>query len=583
MKALERKDIEQLVRICALQNAVKYGGKARVEPVVGKVFYERPDLKKRMKEVTELAKRVVTEVNSMSVSMQREALREAWPELSIAKRRAEEKLLPPLPNVDKYERVHTRFCPNPDGALHIGSIRAAILCDEYAKMYGGHLTLRFDDSDPRVKPPIPEAYDWIREDLRWLNVKWHDEVYQSDRMEVYYKRAEELMEMGLAYVCTCKPEDFRASISAKMGCPCRALSPEENLKRWERMLDGTYEEGEAVVRIKTDLGHPNPAVRDWPAMRIVDTEKYPHPRTGDRYRVWPLFAFCCGIDDHDLEISHVIRGKEHLTSMARQLYLYKYFGWRYPDFIHYGRLKLAGSVLSKSKIRAGIENGSFSGWDDPRLGTIMALRKRGFTPKTIREVILDIGPKPVDVTLSWENICSYNRKNVDPVANRYFVIVNPVPLTIVGVKKTFVSEQPLHPDHPERGYRVLRVRPRDGRVKVLLSRSDVETLNPGDLIRLMGLFNISISEVGRNAVVAEFNSEPYSAAREARMPLLHWLPERGGIKVKVKMPTAEVVEGLGERDLMNEGVGSIVQMERFGFGRIDSKADDEILIYYAHR
>jgi len=349
------------------------------------------------------------------------------------------------------------------------------------------------------------------------------------------------------------------------------------------MLDGSYEEGEAVVRIKTDLEHPNPAVRDWPALRIVDTRRYPHPRNGDKYRVWPLFAFCCGIDDHDLEISHVIRGKEHLTSMARQLYLYKYFGWRYPDFIHYGRLKLTGSVLSKSNIRAGIKSGLFSGWDDPRLGTIMALRRRGFIPKTIRDIILDIGPKPVDITLSWNNICSYNRKNLDPVTNRYFVVVNPIVLTVMGVKKPFVSEPPLHPDHPEGGHRLLRVQPEKSRVKILLSRSDLETLKSRKLVRLMDLFNISINEIKRMNVLAEFHSKPYATARELNMPLVHWLPESGNLKVKVMMPTAEVVEGFGENDLMNEDVGSIVQMERFGFGRVDSKGDDEILIYYAHR
>ncbi|MFQ6077049.1 MAG: glutamate--tRNA ligase family protein, partial [Candidatus Bathyarchaeia archaeon] len=95
--------------------------------------------------------------------------------------------------------------------------------------------------------------------------------------------------------------------------------------------------------------------------------KHPHPRTGGRYRVWPLFAYCCGVDDHDLQISHILRGKEHLTNVVRQLYMYKYLGWTYPDSIHYGRLRITGSVLSKSKIRAGVEKGIYKGWDDPRL------------------------------------------------------------------------------------------------------------------------------------------------------------------------------------------------------------------------
>jgi len=580
---LTREDIEQTIRKYALQNAVKYGGKARVEAVFGKIFHEYPDLKERIKEIREFVKKVVREVNRMPDSRQREALARIWPESLVAKSKIEEKFFPPLPNVEKYEYVHTRFCPNPDGALHLGSVRAAILCDEYTRMYNGRLTLRFDDSDPRVKSPIPEAYDWIRVDLRWLDVKWDDEVYQSDRMEVYYGYAGDLLKIGLAYICTCKPEDFRVKVNAKKSCPCRGISPEENLERWKRMLDGSFGEGEAVVRIKTDLAHPNPAVRDWPALRIVDTRKYPHPRTGDKYRVWPLFAFCCGIDDYELKISHVIRGKEHLTSMARQLYLYKYFGWRYPDFIHYGRLKLTGSVLSKSKIREGIKVGLFSGWDDPRLGTIMALRRRGFIPKTIRDIILDVGPKPVDITLSWENICSHSRKNLDPTSNRYFVIADPIALTVSGVKKPFVSEPPLHPEYPERGRRILTVKPERGRAEILLSRSDLETLKSRKLVRLMDLFNISISEIGQKGVLAEFHSEPYSIAKELDMPLLHWLPESGNLKVRVVMPTAEVVEGFAEKALINEDVDSIIQMERFGFGRVDSKVNGDISIYYAHR
>jgi len=580
---LAREDIEQTIRKYALQNAVKYGGKARVEAVFGKIFHECPDLKERIKEIREFVKKVVREVNRMPESRQREALEKIWPESLVAKSKIEEKLFPPLPNVEKYEYVHTRFCPNPDGALHLGSVRAAILCDEYTRMYKGRLTLRFDDSDPRVKSPIPEAYDWIRVDLRWLDVKWDDEVYQSDRMEIYYSYAEDLLKMGLAYICTCKPEDFRVKINAKKSCPCRGISPEKNLERWERMLDGSFGEGEAVVRIKTDLAHPNPAVRDWPALRIVDTRKYPHPRTEDRYRVWPLFAFCCGIDDYELKISHVIRGKEHLTSMARQLYLYKYFGWRYPDFIHYGRLKLTGSVLSKSEIREGIKVGLFSGWDDPRLGTIMALRRRGFIPKTIRDIILDVGPKPVDITLSWENICSYSRKNLDPIANRYFVIMDPIALTVSGVKKPFVSKPPLHPEYPERGHRILTVQPEKGRAEILLSKSDLETLKSRKSVRLMDLFNISISEIRQRDILAEFHSEPYSIAKELDMPLLHWLPESENLKVRVVMPTAEVEEGFAEKALMNEDVGSIIQMERFGFGRVDSKMNGDISIYYAHR
>ena len=163
------------------------------------------------------------------------------------------------------------------------------------------------------------------------------------------------------------------------------------------MLDGTFKEGEAVVRIKTDLSHPNPAVRDWPALRIINTERHPHPRVGSKYRVWPLYNFACGIDDHLIGVSHIIRGKEHLTNQRRQEYMYKHLGWQYPEAIHYGRLKIKGASLSKSKIVEGIRNGTFRDWDDPRLATFAALRRRGISPEAIRRLIIDVGPKTADV------------------------------------------------------------------------------------------------------------------------------------------------------------------------------------------
>ena len=354
-----------------------------------------------------------------------------------SKKAEEEKGLPPLPNVEKYERVITRFSPNPDCVLHLGSARAIILCHEYARMYDGLFYLRFEDTDPKGKRPRLEFYEAIREDLLWLGCKWDREFIQSDRLQIYYEHAEKLLEMGKAYVCTCAKEEFRKRILAKKPCPCRDLPAEKQLERWKHMHDGTFKEGEAVVRIKTDLNHPNPAVRDWPALRIIDTEKYPHPRVGSKFRVWPLYNFACGIDDHLLGITHIIRGKEHLTNMERQKYMYAHFGWEYPEAIHYGRLKITGAYLSKSKIVEGIRQGVFSGWDDPRLATLRALRRRGITPEAIKKLIIDVGPKTADVTLSWENLYAYNRKVIDAKADRYFFVEKPIELTVKNVSKPY--------------------------------------------------------------------------------------------------------------------------------------------------
>ncbi len=191
------------------------------------------------------------------------------------------------------------------------------------------------------------------------------------------------------------------------------------------MLAGGYKEGQAVFRVKTDLEDPNPAIRDWPAFRVIDTDRNPHPRVGSKFKVWPLYNLASGVDDHLLGITHVIRGKEHLTNMARQIFLYNYMGWKYPDDLHYGRLKVEGMILSKSKLMKAIDSGEYWGVDDPRLGTLVALRRRGYLPETIRKMMWDIGPKPVDVTISWDNLNSQNRKLIDPTSHRYYYVPDP--------------------------------------------------------------------------------------------------------------------------------------------------------------
>jgi glutamyl-tRNA synthetase len=347
------------------------------------------------------------------------------------------------------------------------------------------------------------------------------------------------------------------------------------------MCEGKYAEREAVVRIKTDLNHPNPAVRDWPALRIIDVEKYPHPRVGKKYIVWPLFALCCGIDDYELEVSHILRGKEHLTNSERARFLYKYLGWEEPDAIHYGRLKMSGTVLSKSKIRDGIARGLYSNWDDPRLGTIKALRRRGFLPETIRNFILSVGPKPVDVTVSWPALESINRKLIDPLANRCFFVSNPIELIIDNVRKDYVCKQPRHPDHPERGSRTLKVSRRDETLILHISKNDLKLFKNNRVIRLMGLFNIKVKKE-KNIFKAEFHSNSYREAKEMNAPLIHWLPLSNGIQTSVIMPDSTRVDGLTEDQCKPLEPYQIIQFERFGFARID-KVNDHLIAYYTHR
>jgi glutamyl-tRNA synthetase len=411
----DNQELRDSIRKSALLNAVSHDGKAQIGAILGKLLGEKAELRSQVKELSVVINEVLAEVNSLPLEEQKRIVNEKWPETQ-KKAVAEEKKLPPLPNVDKYKQVVTRFSPNPDCVIHLGSARAILLSHEYARMYNGKFILRFEDTDPKVKKPGLLFYPKIREDLKWLGCKVDEEYIQSDRIPIYYEYAERLIKDGNAYVCNCVPEEFRKKILERKPCPCRGLPPAEHLKRWKCMLDGTYPEGSAVMRVKTDLNHPNPAVRDWPALRIIEPVKYPHQRVGSKYRVWPLYNMAAGLDDHLLGITHIIRGKEHLTNGVRQEYLYKHLGWEYPQAIHYGRLKITGAFLSKSKIVAGVRDGTFNGWDDPRLATFAALRKRGVTPEAIKKMIIDVGPKPADVTLSWENLYAYNAKSLTPSA-----------------------------------------------------------------------------------------------------------------------------------------------------------------------
>jgi len=576
-------ELRELIRKLALQNAIRHDGKAQTNPVAGKLLGEKTELRTKAKEITHFVNEVVQTVNSLTLEEQKNIMEKKYPE-TLTNEKVEKKHLPPLANVDDYKEIVTRFSPNPDCVLHLGSARAIVLCDEYAHIYKGKFILRFEDTDPQLKRPVLEFYDKIREDLAWLGCKPDEEYIQSDRIPIYYKYAEKLLRDSNAYVCTCQPEQFREKALANKPCRCRDLPSNEHLKRWQNMINGAYEKGEAVVRIKTDLKHPNPAVRDWPALRVIDCERYSHPRVGSKYHVWPLYNFACGIDDHLMGVTHIIRGKEHLTNMVRQKYMYTHFNWQYPEAIHYGRLKITGTSLSKSKIIQGIREGFYKSWDDPRLATFAALRRRGITPEAIKKLMLDIGPKTSDVVLSWENLYAYNRKILDSKVDRYFFIHNPIRLMVRDVPKTFTTRLRLHPDYPERGFREYIINPEgsDNSVALWISGNDVRTLKVGEMTRLMELFNIKIERAITQSVEASFISEPYKEAKRIKAQLIHWILIGNDIPCRVIMPDATSAEGIAESSCKRLKPNEMIQFERFGFVRID-EVNMKLTTYYAHK
>ncbi|HUW86081.1 MAG TPA: glutamate--tRNA ligase, partial [Methanoregula sp.] len=454
-------DPKDALFLCALQNAVKHGGVPQTGAVVGMVMSAHKEFRPRAKEVAALAKEAIADVASLSHDERVVKLQTLAPDMyeALFAKHEHRRGLPDLEGAE--HGVVMRFAPNPSGPLHIGHARAAVLNDAYVKQYGGRYILRIEDTDP--KRVDPEAYDMVKEDISWLRLGITGTVTQSERLPLYYDLCRQLIERGGAYVCTCNNERFRELKQAKTACPCRDQAVEKNLEDWEKMLEHTFKEGAATVRIKTDLTNPDPAMRDFPAFRILDSP--PHPRVNAH--VYPLMNFSVVADDHLLGVTHVIRGKDHIANTRRQRYIYDHFGWKVPVYRHYGRMGIEGVVLSTSQMRLGINEGTYSGWDDIRLGTLRALARRGISPDAVKNAVLAIGIGDTDISFSWDNLYAENKKIVDPVANRYFFVPDPVTANIEGAPH-HTAHAMLHPGDAARGSRVLAF---NG--KVLLSKSDI--------------------------------------------------------------------------------------------------------------
>ena len=553
-------DLEEIVYKHALLNAAKHKGSANPGAVIGSIMANEPELRSRAKEIGPLAGKIVAQVNNLSQEEQASEMEKYNVEVK-EKKKVKEEGLQELPG--SHENIVLRFAPNPSGPLHIGHSRAAVPNAEYVKRHDGKLILRIEDTDP--KRVYEDAYEMIPEDLKWLGINPNEIIYQSDRFEIYYDYALQLIENGAAYMCTCDGATFKELKDNCKACPCRDNSVEENLKLWDKF--DTMDAGEAVLRVKTDINHKNPAIRDWVAMRIVDET---HPRLGNKYRIYPMMNFSVAVDDHLMGMTHVLRGKDHLANSEKQKYLYDHMGWNLPEFIHYGRLKMEDIALSTSKALEGIENGTYSGWDDPRLGTLRAVARRGIDPRTIYNLITEIGVKMADSAISWKKIYGLNRNLLEPIANRYFFVEDP---QLIEVKNyecgDVIIERPLHADHLDRGNRLL---PFNG--SAYLAKSDI---NDG-VFRLMDAVNVDI-----DGDEITYNSTSFEDARDLKARIIQWVPAEDNVKVTIVMDDASLKTGLGESSLNDLKVGDIVQFERVGFARLDEIKDDELVFYYAHK
>ncbi|MBO4798994.1 MAG: glutamate--tRNA ligase [Candidatus Methanomethylophilaceae archaeon] len=556
-------DTEEIIRKYALQNAVFFKGKANPKAVAGKILGGNPELRQRAGELTPLIDSIVGEVNAMDPESQKEALRKLDESLLVKEKKERKYELPDLRNADG--KVVMRIAPGPSGPLHIGHTRVSVLNDEYVKRYGGDLILRFEDTNPEKIDP--DAYDMIPEDLDWLGIKCGKTYIQSERFELYYDYTRKLVEQGNAYVCTCNGDDWRKLKEEKKACPCRDLPREIQLERLDSFFEGKYSDGEAVAVVKTDICHPNPAVRDFVALRLVSA---PHPRTGGKYIAYPMMNLSVAVDDHEMGMTHVIRGKDHLNNTFRQEYVFDYFGWKKPEYYHYGLVNIPDTVLKTSIIKQNIAGGQYSGWDDVRTGTVRALKRRGIRPEAIRRYWIESGIKPVDIQFSWDNLYGMNRNIIDSVSNRYFFVGNPVRYDISGVPEIRGSA-PLHPDHPERGSRDYFLK---DPCTVYVSDTDSAEFASSGKLRLKDLCNIGYS------LPAKYLGDDVSILKTG-VKAVQWV-SMDSSEAELLMPDGTVMSGLAENAVLKEK-NETVQLERIGFARIEKKENGKISFVFTHR
>jgi len=569
--------MKELIRKFALKNAFDFNGNINDKVVLGAVLKEAPELRTKVPEILKEIQTQAKEITKLSKEQVQKELHKIDPELLKEKKEEKREGLKELEGVEKKKGVIMRFAPSPSGPMHIGHAFTGGLTCLYVKKYGGKFILRIEDTNSDNIDSV--AYEMLPKDAEWIFGNVTEVWIQSDRMKVYYDYAEKFIKLGSCYVCTCSQEEFKEYSEKMQDCPCRNLNPEENLKRWKKMFDKAkgYQEGEAVLRFKSSMQDKNPAMRDFPLVRINDSE---HPRQKFKYRVWPLMNLCVTVDDIEAGMTHIIRAKDHADNAKRQEMMYKALGLgdKFPHTYFLGRYNFEGLEISCSKTRAKINAGEFTGWDDIRVPFLAALKRRGYQPGAFLKYTELVGLSPVDKTVPqeefWKSINAFNRDIIEPKANRYFFVGNPVKVKIEKAPEK-EAELDIHPAFPEKGKRKIHTKG-----EVYLSHADLSRLEEGKVHRLMDYCNLEVKK--GKYIFIEGSFEDYKNAKNKGL-IIHWVPVEENIKAEVLMDDASVISGFGELNMQKLKVGDIVQLERNFYARVDEKNKEKIKFWYLHK
>jgi glutamyl-tRNA synthetase len=566
--------IQSEARKFALQNAVLFNGKANEKAVVGKVFAALKKEGVTPAQIISIVSQVVTQVNSISAADQLAELTTLAPELLQKEKKEKDFSLPPLPFAEK-GHVVTRFPPEPNGYLHIGHAKAAIIDSEYARIYDGKFILRFDDTNP--ENALLEFYDAQKEDLRWLGIQWDSEYHTSDHLQTHYKLAEQLISQRDAYICKCTPEVIREGRFHAKTCTCREeLTGPVGLDLWKEML--ASREANRILRLRGEMNSENTAMRDPTLFRVIDTK---HPLTGDTYHVWPTYDFAGAVEDSISGVTHPFRTKEY--ELRDQVYfrILSFLNLRAPHLMEFSRLSIEGMPVSKRKIKPLIEQGLVSGFDDVRLPTLRGLKRRGIVPEAIKQFVLQQGFSKVESVVDFSLVESVNRKYLDPLVKRYYFVPDPVQLIVENAQKKTVKLH-LHPD-ATMGDRTIHTAS-----TFFIPRQDVQKMKVGDVFRLKGLYNVRITKIG-DTVHGSYEGEELIAETAK----IQWTTD-DCIELTVFVPglifkgesfnpdSLHEIQGYAEKAVAGVPSGEIVQFERVGFVRLETQRT-KLVGFFAHK
>ena len=510
-------------------------------------------------------------------------------------------------------RVHTRFPPEPNGYLHIGHAKSICLNFGVADENNGKCNLRFDDTNP-LKEDV-EYVESIMEDVRWLGFQWDGPVYYaSDYFEQLYQFAEQLIQDGKAYVDELSAEDireFRGTLTEPgKNSPYRDRPPAESLDLFRRMRDGEFEDGSMVLRAKIDMAHPNLVMRDPTIYRI---RKAHHHRTGDKWCIYPMYDFTHCISDSLEKITHSLCTLEFVNN--RELYdwtlenLNLYRSYQYE----FARLSLTYTLLSKRVLIQLVNEGIVNAWDDPRMPTICGIRRRGYTPESIRDFCERIGVAKADSVVDWSLLEFCVREHLNQVAPRAMGVINPLKLVIENYPDDQLEEfdMPLHPEDDSHGSRkvpfskVLYIEQEDFRED---PPKKYFRLSPGQEVRLRYAYYVTCTDVVKDAqgniVEVRCTYDPatkggWSEDGRKVKGTLHWVSATHAVPAEVRLydhlfskeNPSQVEEGKTFRDNLNPDSltvcqaflepylatlkpGDKVQFERLGYFCMDPDSSE---------